>query len=100
MAPTTAGRERSIRVRGYWYYIYEDADGARELLAYHWHPDASIKRPHLHPGPAVMSGLDWLRGLHLPTGHVSIGDFLAVLITDFDVRPLRQDWESLLEQVR
>ena len=33
---------------------------------------------------------------HLPTGLVGLNDFLRLLITEFEVRPLRKDWIYLL----
>lgn len=98
--PRAGERTWRLKVRSYWYYLYADVTRTQEILAYHWHPDAVIKHAHLHPGPAMMRGLDWVRTLHLPTGEVAIGDFIAMLITDFGVRPLRSDWERVLEPVR
>ncbi|MGH2609498.1 MAG: hypothetical protein ACRDHF_10465, partial [Tepidiformaceae bacterium] len=70
MTSETTPQGWSIQARAYWYYIYEDPDASREVLAYHWHPDASVKQPHLHPGDAMKRWLDWVRTLHLPTGEV------------------------------
>jgi hypothetical protein len=33
---------------------------------------------------------------HLITGQVSFCDFARMLITEFDIRPLRPDWEQPL----
>jgi hypothetical protein len=33
---------------------------------------------------------------HLPTGRVSVEDFLRTAIRDFGVKPQRDDWETVL----
>jgi len=34
--------------------------------------------------------------MHLPTNRVSLQDMLRLAIDDFQVRPLRDDWPSVL----
>mgnify|MGYP001271409931 FL=1 len=36
--------------------------------------------------------------LHIPTGRVSIEAVIRMLITEFGVRPLREDWEKRLNE--
>ena len=84
-----------------YYYALTEGDG-REILAYHWHPEerGAIPEPHLH----IESGAGTLRAefdrAHLPTGRVALEDFLRLLIRDFAVRPLRSDWEAILNQTQ
>ena len=70
----------------------------REILSYHWHPEGQspITFHHLHIGNGAMAGREELQTAHLPTGYVSVGDIIAMLIRDFGVAPRRPDWESLL----
>jgi hypothetical protein len=71
-----------------YYYRVDDQDGV-EQLSWHWHPAATFKRPHLH-----VAVLD--RRRHLPTGRVSLEAVLRLLLTEFDVRPRRPDWDGVL----
>lgn len=82
-----------------YYYALEDLDG-REVLAYHWHPEAQgqIAFPHLHLGAgAAPQGFDLVR-VHLPTGQISLEAVLRLAITDFGVHPRRPDWDEILRQ--
>lgn len=85
-----------VATAGYWYYLYEDADAARELIAYHWHPGGRYSYPHVHPGHRMREALGRKPALHLPTGLITMNDFLRMLIEEFDVRPLRSDWDDLI----
>ncbi|MGH2608117.1 MAG: hypothetical protein ACRDHF_03420 [Tepidiformaceae bacterium] len=83
-------------VAGYSYDMVRE-DGA-ELLLYHWHP-ASVSHmtePHLHLGSRLSSVLGAQRSVHLPTGHVGLHEFIAMLIRELGVRPLRRDWERVI----
>lgn len=80
---------------GYQYQLHTDDD--EEILAYHWHPeDSGPDHPHLH----ISSGAGTLRPefhrAHLPTGELPLEDFLAFVIRDFAVRPLRADYVAVL----
>jgi hypothetical protein len=81
------GRAWRVSSRAYYYRV--DAPDGAELLSWHWHPAATVKRPHLH-----VAALD--RRRHLPTGRVSLEAVLRLLLTEFDVRPQRPDWEGVL----
>ena len=77
-------------------YVLRDFEGP-EILAYHWHPEVGRStEPHLH----ISAGAGQLRSefyrAHLPTGEVSVRQFVRLLIEAFGVRPLRTDWETLL----
>ena len=66
------------------------------LLAYHWHPVgvSPVTTPHLHLSGAV-AGVD-LTKAHLPTGHVTLQDVVRFVITEWGVRPRRDDWPAVL----
>lgn len=93
--PDEAGEAWEPRVRGYRYQLYEDA--GTEIFACHLHPGiGGFAHPHLH----ISAGAGTLRSefhrAHLPTGEVPLGDFLAFVIRDFAVRPLRDDYAAVL----
>jgi hypothetical protein len=77
-------------------YRYELADSqGRELAGWHWHPGGSSpwRQPHLH----VAGGR--FGECHLPTGRVSLEEVLRLLLAELDVRPLRDDWPAVLDEV-
>jgi hypothetical protein len=82
---------------GYFYQIRDQRE--RELIAFHWHPGRRNQReyPHLHvdgvSGPVAI-----VRKNHVPTGRVSLESVVRFLITELDVRPLRDDWERVLDE--
>ena len=84
------------RVMAYWFALM-DADGRRELLAYHWHPDggSSAPFPHLHLGAGV-EGLPVTSRVHLPTGHVLLSQVVFLAISELGVPPLRTNWRRVL----
>jgi hypothetical protein len=73
-------------------YRYRIDDQEREWLSFHWHPRQDRPHRHLH-----VNG-DHLRGLHIPTGQVSIAAVLRFLVTEMHVRPLHKNWEQVLNQ--
>ena len=80
-----------------YIYTLHAADDA-VLVSYHWHPEgrSPIITPHRHLGSSAV----WQRILadaHLPTGVVTLADVVRVAIRDLGVRPLRQDWSTVLE---
>ena len=89
------GKFWSATTVGYQYQLHTDAD--EEILAFHWHPEQGWPdHPHLH----ISSGAGTLRPefhrAHLPTGEVALEAFLAFVIRDFSVRPLRADYATVL----
>ena len=71
-----------------------DARGV-ELLVYHlhpWVPNSAFPHLHVYPDPADSR----ITGVHLPTGMVTFGDFVGLLIRDLGVAPLRADWREVL----
>jgi len=82
---------------GYYYQIRDQRE--RELIAFHWHPGRRDQPdfPHLHIG--VTTGtVSIVRKHHVPTGRVSLEAIVRFLITELDVRPLRNDWERVLDE--
>ncbi len=88
--------ETGVETTGYIYIVLDDQ--SRQVLNYHWRPGgrSRIVTPHLHLKQGARVGLPEVRDSHLPTGYVSLSAFLEFLIRDFDVRPLRDDWQSVL----
>lgn len=86
-------------------YVLEDRRGV-ELLAFHLHlPDARghHPRPHVHVSAALRPqqpngdrGLVPLDKRHLPTGRVTLGDVVAMLIEEFGAEPRVGDWRGRL----
>jgi len=80
----------------------------RELLTYHWMPGERYlgpDHPHLHVSAALTAQADALTQreirldkLHLPTSQVTLAAFVRMLITEFGVAPLRDDWRNILDR--
>ena len=81
-----------------------DAEG-REILAYHWHPESvsPIDYPHMHltsrvsviDAPGIGRPIA-LGDTHISTGVVALAHVARMLIEEFDVEPLRADWQAVL----
>jgi hypothetical protein len=77
----------------------------KELLVYHWQPDVvGPDFPHIHVSAALNAQIGALEQeqialdkLHLPTGFVTLQSVIRMLITEFDIRPLRADWQTRLD---
>ena len=82
---------------GYWYTIETEAE--QEIIAYHWHPNApgEVTFPHVHLGYAVKVEDEAMAKAHLPTGRVALEDVLRLAIRELGVRPLRTDWQEVLD---
>lgn len=86
----------------YEYRLLDHHD--REPLVYHWHPNAAGPATHhLHVSASLDAQFDALTKReialdkrHLTTGIVSLQAFVPMLVTEFDVRPLREDWREQL----
>ena len=83
-----------------YYFTVKDANTGTEIIAYHWHPTAVHKFPHLHLGAGAATGKlrAGLDKAHLPTGPVSIHEVILMLIRDFKVPAARPDAEAILER--
>ncbi|HKG25629.1 MAG TPA: hypothetical protein VKB09_08260 [Thermomicrobiales bacterium] len=85
------------KTTGYFYQIRDQRE--REVIAFHWHPGRRDQPafPHLHidgaSGPVAI-----VRKNHGPTGRVSLESVVRFLIAELQVRPLRHDWERVLEE--
>jgi len=87
-----------VRTAGYMYTVQSEAGD--EVFSYHWHPqgESPVTYPHLHMGHVKLDpdGM-LLQKAHLPGGRVSVESIVRLLIQDFGVIPLREDWESVLD---
>jgi len=87
-------------------YVCRVLDGNRaEILAHHWHPIGSsrVVTPHIHVPSARMSvqlGTTddqlLLSDLHIAAGFISFRGIVRMLIEEFSVQPLRDDWRDIL----
>jgi hypothetical protein len=98
-------REYALQPTSYVYAI-SDLD-SRELLAFHWHPSgvSAHVSPHLHISsqlPEISLGARQprirLSDMHLPTGFITFADIVRLLIDEFGVEPLRDDWREVLAE--
>lgn len=81
-------------------YTIETNDG-REVLAYHWHPDANspVVSPHVHLGSTVLRRDGVLgRRAHVPTGRVPLQQVIRLAIIDLGAAPIRPDWSEVLDR--
>jgi hypothetical protein len=85
-----------VAIVAYSYAL--DAEAGQELFSYQWHPagPSPIEYPHVHIGADARAGHSALIRAHFPTGHVALGTFLRLLITDFAIPPRRRDWDRTL----
>jgi hypothetical protein len=96
-----------VETTGYRYEIL-DLD-QHEVLAYHWHPAgiSHVRYPHMHLS-SKLSEVDIRRGpvpisfaaMHLYTGIVQLEDVVQLLIEEFSIPPLMDDWTKILEANR
>lgn len=94
------GHRFRLTVEHYAYKIL--ASDGREVVAFHWHPGrGGVDWPHIHVGSTFIDATQYDIGrrfssLHLPTSRISIEQVVEALITQFDVTPLRADWQTVL----
>lgn len=82
--------------KGY-FYTFSEQNG-REIIAFHWHPESRDQPdfPHIHVNsPSGASAIH--RKHHVPTGRVSLESVVRFAIVELRVRPLRPDWERVLD---
>jgi hypothetical protein len=84
-----------VSTRAYRYRI--DSAAGEELVLWHWHPTDPEGRSHRQPRPHLHAQVGELRGRHLLTGRVGLESVIRVLVEDFNVRPRRGDWRSVLD---
>jgi hypothetical protein len=81
------------------YFYQVNAEAGPELIAFHWHPGRADQPdyPHLHvngvAGPVMIN-----RRNHVPMGRVSLESVVRFHIAELRVRPLRADWEHVLDE--
>lgn len=82
-----------------YYYTLGETEG-HEILSYQWHSNVpgSVSFPHLHLQYGARLGRPEFERAHLPTGRITLEDFVRLLISDFSVPPTRDDWEQVLEE--
>jgi len=87
-----------VSTRAYRYHVLTQ-DGTEALL-FHWHPggNSTQKRPHVHLGNSLL-GRDAVisRKAHVPTGRVALESVIRFLVDEYQVVPLREDHEQILE---
>ena len=85
-----------VNTRSYFYSVYDCHNGERhEIFSYQWHPDQTIKIPHVH----FKKGEPRITRAHLPTGRVSIESIVELLIQDLGVKG-KAKWESIIARNR
>jgi hypothetical protein len=104
LRPTPAeSRQFESQITAYSHALRDLDDN--EIVAYHWHPAgvSSVRHPHLHLSSQIrpidlgrnQASLP-LADMHLATGVVPLAHFVRMLIEEFDVEPLREDWDAVL----
>jgi hypothetical protein len=100
IVPVTPGDRRRWRIESaaYMYTLFDSE--MTEILGYHWHPISRsvVATSHLHLQAGARIGLRGLKGVHLPTGHVTLAQFIRCLIEELGVEPRRTDWNAVLER--
>ncbi|MGH9174866.1 MAG: hypothetical protein ACRD1H_10935, partial [Vicinamibacterales bacterium] len=82
----TTGRNRyEVVIVGYNCTFRDTSD--QEIVAWHWHPETphSAPYPHLHIGAGALIRREELHRAHLPTGIVTLAEFVHCAIVDFHV---------------
>lgn len=87
-----------VTIDGYEYSI-DDAEG-HEILAFPWHPATAPAFPHLHLSAGASIGRKGLQEAHIPTGRIAIESMIRLLIADFGVKALRDDWAEVLDDTQ
>jgi hypothetical protein len=86
-----------VTTRSYLYALEDEH--YHEIIAFHWHPDAEIKFPHLHIGHgAGLQIRQEIRNIHFVTARMAFEEFCQLLIKEFRVVPQRQDAAMVLDQ--
>jgi hypothetical protein len=89
-----------VAIAAYYYTVEDAREPGHEIFAYHWHPHerTAIHYPHFHLYQGAGDISDTVRKAHFPTGRMAVEDVLRLLITQFEVIPLRDDWQSVLDR--
>ena len=90
-----------IRTRRYRYHVV--TDDLAEVALFHWLPDGdcSTDEPHMHIGVSQLTSEAVITGkTHMPSGRVALESVIETLITEFNVVPIRKDWQTVLAEGR
>lgn len=83
-----------VKTREYSYRLSQRVNvEAREILAYHWHPnDFAVRYPHLHVARVPR--------VHFPTSRVCLEDFILMVIKYYGAKPTMKhsEWTAILEK--
>jgi hypothetical protein len=99
----TSPRQFDARIDSYIYRLLDREHNG--IVAYHWHPAgiSSVRHPHLHLSNQIRPielGRNQtplpLADMHLATGIVPLAHVVRMLIEEFGVEPLRDDWDAVL----
>jgi len=91
-----------VQIVAYYYTVSEPGDPSRELFGYHWHPQgrSRVTSPHFHLYEGAHIGREDMRKAHFPTGRIALEDVLRLVIQEFGVMPLRDDWAEILDRTQ
>lgn len=94
------GTTRGWQVRVAAYHFGLDGPDGREILVYQWRPhgEGRVRTPHLHFGAGVHLTYERLRKAHLPTGYITLPQFLWLAVRELEVHPLRGDWRGVFRR--
>lgn len=88
------------------YYLYSILDSeSKDLIGFHYHPeldDDPVLYPHIHvyADADKRFSLFNLHKRHIPSGRVPLEDVIEWLIVELDVKPLQEDWQTVLKETR
>ena len=85
MTPRLAGDHCGVQLRP-----LDEAE--RELIAWHWHPESRVVRPHLHIEADPLT-----HKIHLPTARITIESVLRLLLDELGVSRTRADFAQVLD---
>jgi len=90
----------TVQTVAYYYTIQEAHDPRREIFGYHWHPQgkSAVTYPHFHLYEGAGIDEHGVQQAHFPTGRVAVEDVLRLVIEEFAIEPLREDWNEVLTQ--
>lgn len=97
-----APRRERFRVTTVAYMYALELDGHGELIAAHWHPSSKVstyRAPHYHVGGVALSDTGvFLERAHIPSGRVSLEEFIRTMIDQFGIPPSCADWAERLDR--
>ncbi|MDQ3620290.1 MAG: hypothetical protein M3391_09215 [Actinomycetota bacterium] len=85
--------EWKVKTDRYEYSLSRTETFENELLAFHWHPGSDPTTPHVH---VALEGHPNFHKAHVPTRRIFLEDVVRLVIEDFGVEPLCEDWAERL----